>query len=316
MSPNGGRSSAPAAKTVDGANVAMTLSSMTGFARCEGAHENRRWVWEIKSVNGRGLEMRFRLPPGLDFVEPALRKTVAEFFSRGSFNSFLSLKEEAGAARYAVNQPMLDETLRLIEDIKLRTDCDKPRPEGILNVRGVIELDERDDGEAARAALAEALVKSFRETAAALQGARSSEGAAMAKILAGQLVEIERLTNKARQNESASLGAIRDRINAQLAELIESGAIPEERIAQEAAMFAVKADIREELDRLDAHVAAGRDLLKKEKAVGRRLDFLTQEFNREANTLCSKAQDMTLKQTGLELKTVIDQMREQVQNIE
>lgn len=293
----------------------MTLSSMTGFARVESDLGNTRWAWEIKSVNGRGLEPRFRLPPGYDFLEQDLRKLLAETFSRGSINAFLSLSGAAVEGAFVVNRAALDSALKLIEEIRLRIDCDKPRPEGVLALRGVVDQETALGDEDARAALADALKLSFREAIGALSIARRREGAALARLIESQIDSIERLTAAARVSAEATPEAIRARIAAQLADLL-AGAVREERLAEEAAMLAMRADIREELDRLEAHVAAGRALLKDGAAVGRKLDFLTQELNREANTLCSKAQEMTLKRLGLDLKTTIDQMREQVQNVE
>lgn len=294
----------------------MTISSMTGFARIDGAHEAWSWVWEVRSVNGRGLETRFRLPPGHDGLEPALRKAVGETFARGSINATLSLGRAAGAAGLRINEAALDEALRMIERVKGRLDCEKPRPEGVLALRGVIEADDGVLDEEARQALAAALTESFRAALGALKAARLAEGAALATVISGQIDEVERLTGEARASAAASPEAIRARIASQLGDLLAGAGLSEERIAQEAAMLAIKADVREELDRLAAHIAAARELLTAGEAVGRRFDFLTQEFNREANTLCSKSQDLGLKRTGLELKTVIDQMREQVQNVE
>lgn len=293
----------------------MALSSMTGFARVDGAFDAARWTWELKSVNGRGLEPRFRLPPGYDFLEPDLRKLLGEKFSRGSFNAFLALKGATVEGAFAVNRAALETALALIGDIRVRIDCDKPRPEGILALRGIVEQESALDDDDVRAALAAALKESFRNVADALLSARRTEGEALARLIEAQLSDIERLSDAARASAEAAPAAIKARIAAQLSDLL-SGALPEGRIAEEAALLAVKADIREELDRLGAHVAAGRALLKEGGAVGRKLDFLTQEFNREANTLCSKAQDMGLKRIGLDMKTTIDQMREQVQNVE
>lgn len=293
----------------------MALSSMTGFARIEGALAEARWAWEIKSVNGRGLEPRFRLPPGYDFLEHDLRKLLAEKFSRGSFNVFLALKGAAVEGAFVVNRAALASALKLVEEVRLVIDCERPRPEGILALRGVVEQETVLDDEDARAQLAEALKKSFRGACEALLAARQKEGASLEALIAGQLGAIEEFAKAARRSAEAAPEAIRARIAGQLSDLL-AGAVPAERLAEEAALLAVKADIREELDRLDAHVGAGRALVSGGGAVGRKLDFLTQEFNREANTLCSKAQDMGLKRIGLDLKTAIDQMREQVQNLE
>ncbi len=293
----------------------MAITSMTGFARTEGALNETRWTWEIKSVNGRGLEPRFRLPPGYDFLESDLRKLLAERFSRGSFNAFLSLKGAAVDGAFAVNRAALESAIKLIEEIRLRIDCDRPRPEGVLALRGVVDQETALDDEDSRAELAEKLKATFRVCVGDLVKARRREGEALEALISVQLTSIAALTAVARASTDAKLETIRARIAQQLAELL-AGAVPEGRLAEEAAMLAVRADIREELDRLDAHVEAGRALLNDAGAVGRRLDFLTQEFNREANTLCSKAQDMGLKRVGLDLKTTIDQMREQVQNVE
>ena len=294
----------------------MTISSMTGFARVSGAHEAWTWVWEMRSVNGRGLEMRFRLPPGNDGIEPELRKAVSEHFTRGSINSNLSLAKSSGAAALRINPGALEEALKMIGHVRSRIDCEKPRAEGVLALRGVIEHEEAVEDEEAREAFAAALVASFRQALSALKDARNAEGAALSAVIAGQVASIEGFAREARASAGAAPDAIRARIAGQLADLLAGTGVPEDRLAQEAALLAIKADVREELDRLDAHVAAARELLAASEPVGRRFDFLTQEFNREANTLCSKAPDMALKRIGLDLKTVIDQMREQVQNIE
>jgi uncharacterized protein (TIGR00255 family) len=294
----------------------MAVSSMTGFARVDGAHDGRRWTWEIKSVNGRGLELRFRLPPGFDHIELDLRRVATEAFARGSLNANLVLARTASGSTLRINHEALEQAVRMIEALRARMDCEKPSAEGVLSIRGVVEPDEGEEDEASREAFGNALSASFRKAAAALREARMAEGASLALALAAHVDEIERLVGVARSSAAASPEAIRARVGAQLAELAAGAGISEERLAQEAALLAIKADIREELDRLDAHVVAARALLKDKEPVGRRLDFLTQEFNREANTLCSKAPDMGLKRLGLDLKTVIDQMREQVQNVE
>jgi len=293
----------------------MALSSMTGFARVDGALGETHWTWEIKSVNGRGLEPRFRLPPGYDFLEADLRKILSDNFARGSFNAFLSLRGAAVEGAFSINRAALESAMKLVEEIRLGIDCEKPRAEGILALKGVINQESALDDEDARSKLAAALKESFGSLAVALKAARCKEGQSLERLIAGLLDEIESLTKAARASADAAPEAIKAKIATQLAELL-AGAVPAERVAEEAAILAVKADIREELDRLDAHVAAGRALVGGGGAVGRKLDFLTQEFNREANTLCSKAQDMGLKRIGLELKTAVDQMREQVQNLE
>lgn len=293
----------------------MALSSMTGFARTEGAAGDTRWTWEVKSVNGRGLEPRFRLPPGLDFLEQDLRKALGERFSRGSFAVHLSLKGAALEGGLVVNRAALNSAIALVEEIRARIPCELPRAEGILAIRGVAEVETSLDDEDGRSALAAALGRSFAQTADALARSRREEGEAIERMIADLLREIDHLCSAARAAAAAAAAATRDRFAAQLADLL-AGALSEERMAQEAAALAVKADVREELDRLGAHIEAVRTLIAKGGAMGRQLDFLTQELNREANTLCSKAQDMGLKRIGLDLKTAVDRMREQVQNVE
>lgn len=293
----------------------MPLSSMTGFARVDGDRVDARWTWELKSVNGRGIEARFRLPPGYEFLEHDLRKILSETFSRGSFSAFLSIKGAAVDGAFVVNRAALDSALKLIEEIRLRIDCERPRPEGVLALRGVIDQESALDDDDARAGLAAALKESFRAAARALAEVRGREGETLVRLIEGQLNDVDRLALEARISADAAPDAIKARIAAQLSELL-AGAVPAERLQEEAALLAVKADVREELDRLGAHAAAARSLLAVEGAVGRKLDFLTQELNREANTLCSKAQGMALKRIGLDLKTAVDQMREQIQNVE
>ncbi len=295
--------------------MTVALSSMTGFARVEGVHEGWRFIWEVRSVNGRGLEWRARLPAGFDALDPEMRKLAKARFARGTLNITLTLNRDGGAAGYTINEAMLGDVIAMVDKIRLRTECAPPRPDGLLALRGVIEQAEEEMGAEEREGLMAALLKSFAEALDGLAVARRSEGEVMGAVLAGQFDTIEKLTANAAANAAAMPAAIRDRIAGQLKELLD-GAVPEERLAQEASLLAIKADVREELDRLSSHIGAGRALLEKDGAVGRDLDFLTQELNREANTLCSKAQDMELKRIGLDLKRVIDQVREQVQNIE
>lgn len=291
------------------------LSSMTGFARVDGAHDGWRFIWEVRTVNGRGLELRLRLPPGFDGLEPELRKAAKQKLARGSLNVSLNLSSDRPETGYRINEAMLADVLAMIEKLRLNVECAPPQAEGLLALRGVIEQSDEQLSEDARAALSSALVKSFDEALDRLVAARRAEGAAMAAVLSDHFHTIDQLTRDAAANAAATPAAIRDRIAAQLKELLD-GALPEDRLTQEAAMLAIKADVREELDRLASHVEAGRALMAKNGPVGRDLDFLTQELNREANTLCSKAQDMDLKRIGLDLKRTVDQLREQVQNIE
>ncbi len=296
--------------------MGSTISSMTGFARMEGAQDTMRWVWELKCVNGRGLEIRSRLPQGFDSLEPEIRKAARAKLNRGSMNVSLVMQAESSEPRYGLNMPALDAAIDAIKVIGSRVECDPPRADGILALRGVMQAVEENKSEADREPLVKALLASFSEAVDMLVAARATEGAVLAAIFTEQFDEIERLTRDAAASAAAAPEALRAKLTAQIEELLSGSALPEERLAQEVAILAVKADVREELDRLVSHIEAGRALLKLKGPAGRQLDFLTQEFNREANTLCSKASDMTLKRIGLELKKVIDQLREQVQNIE
>ncbi len=296
--------------------MSASLASMTGFARTDGAHESWRWAWELKTVNNRGLEWRARLPSGFEALEPHLRKILKGKIARGSFNASLTIKTDVGDAPYRLNDAMLRQAITMIDHIRTQIECAPPQPEGVLGVKGVLEPVEDIVDESAMAALHEALARSFTTAVEALVAARRKEGESLFEVLTHQVDEVEILTAQAAAHAAATPAALKARIETQLKELLADGAVPEERLAQEAAMLAVKADIREEFDRLKSHVASARALLAKAGPVGRELDFLTQEFNREANTLCSKASDMDLKRIGLELKRVIDQIREQVQNVE
>jgi uncharacterized protein (TIGR00255 family) len=294
----------------------MTISSMTGFAREEGVIGDRRWMWEIRSVNGRGLEFRYRGPVGFDHIEGDIRRAVSERFARGSISATLAVDRPDGARAFKVNAAVLDQAIELTEEIVRRTGCERPRADGLLSLRGVIEADDGAADEASREQLAAGIKAGFIKALESLASMRRAEGRALQAIINARIDSIESLTAAARANPGTTLAAIKARLEAMLAELLGGAGIPEERLAQEAALLAIRADVREELDRLDAHIGAARALAGAPDPVGRKLDFLSQEFNREANTLCSKAQDLELKRIGLELKTAIDQLREQVQNIE
>lgn len=299
----------------------MAVSSMTGFARSEGriARPAVAWVWEARSVNGKGLDVRLRLPPGHDSIDLAARQMVSEALSRGSVSLTLTVTGDAEAADLAVNEVLLDKLIALAarKAASLPAGIAPARFDGLLNIRGVL-----DGGQAALsnedlAARDKALLDGLRKTLKALVDARAQEGARLAPVITAHLDTIAELADRAAADPSAQPEAIRTRLATQVEDLM--GAVPAlsaERLHQEAALLAVKTDIREEIDRLRAHVGQARELLAKGGPCGRRLDFLSQEFNREANTLCSKSQDVALTNIGLELKAVIDQFREQIQNIE
>ncbi len=299
----------------------MPLTSMTGFARADGENGNEaglvRWHWELRSVNGKGLDVRFRLPSGFEGVEARLREELARHMKRGNVQATLTVDRVRGAAPLRVNQDALDAVLAALASLQQRIEVMPPRPEGILALKGVLETSETEESEEDHAALEKLVLASFSEAAASLARARGEEGRKLERILSDQVDEIERLTRQAAASPATGVEAIRIRLKTQVAELLgASPALSEERLAQEAALLATKADVREEIDRLIAHVAQARELFAGGEPAGRRLDFLTQEFNREANTLCSKAADVSLTRIGLELKAVIDQLREQIQNVE
>ena len=293
----------------------MALTSMTGFARADTELGGARFVWEIKSVNSRGLEMRLRLPPGLDRLDPEIRRLTREHLSRGSCQLSLQLDQTGSAASLVINEAVLAAVTDAARRLAIEPGIDAPSADGLLTIRGVLEersSDALSDSEAVDRAVLDAL----SECLAALVEARAEEGGRLAAILTGQLDTIEQLTKSASAIAANAPGALLARLAEQVARLDGEGSLDPQRLHQEAVLLATKADIREELDRLTGHIAAARKLLADGGVIGRRLDFLAQEFNREANTLCSKSFDKELTAIGLELKAVIDQLREQVQNLE
>jgi uncharacterized protein (TIGR00255 family) len=294
-----------------------TLTSMTGFARTTGTWRDLTWVWEIKSVNGKALDLRFRLPAGYDAVEVAARALVAPHVKRGNLQINLSVQGGAVSNSLRINTVLLDQLVAVAENLRDRMGSAPIQAENLLSLRGVLEADEgvlsEDDIKDRDAAV----LASFETVIVALADSRRDEGARLATVLGAQLQRIAEMTAAARDNPSRSVEAIRQRLSDQVARLLEqSDTFDPQRLHQEAMMLATRADIQEELDRLNSHIAAAHVLMTAREPVGRKFDFLTQEFNREANTLCSKANDPSLTNIGLDLKTTIDQLREQVQNIE
>jgi uncharacterized protein (TIGR00255 family) len=295
----------------------MALSSMTGFARADGAHGSYRWTWELKSVNAKGLEVRLRLPPGWDSVEVPVRARAAEALTRGTVYATLTTSREGVTPVVRVNEPVLAAVLSAMNDIGKRIDAAPAQLDGILAFKGVIEVIDEVEGDDERRVAEAAFVAGFGEAVAGLAEARRHEGAAMGAVLTQRLDAIAALTARAEEAPGRRPEAIRERLKEQVALLLDAAdRFDADRLHQEAILIAAKVDIREELDRLAAHVAQGRRLLNEGGAVGRRLDFLAQELNREANTLCSKSNDVELTNVGLELKSVVEQFREQVQNLE
>lgn len=295
----------------------MAIKSMTGFARADGAAEGWRFAWELRSVNGKGLDVRLRLPPGLDALESAVRERAGKALSRGNVTANLSLNREKSATTARINEDVLAALLDAITRIGARVEARPPSLDGLLGFKGVVELVEEDETPQARAALEAAILAAFDQALGGLVAARQDEGRALSRVMSGHLDEVDRLRRAAEASPGRTVEAIRQRLADQVAALIDaSSALDPARLHQEAVLLATKADIREELDRLDAHVAQARGLLAEDQPVGRRLDFLAQEFNREVNTLCSKANDRALTRIGLDLKAVVDQFREQIANIE
>jgi uncharacterized protein (TIGR00255 family) len=293
----------------------LKLSSMTGFARAEGASGAWSWAVEARSVNGRNLEVRFRGPPGFDALERVAREAAQARFQRGQLNISLQARRAETGAAVRVNQAALDRYLALSAELVAAGHAVSPGADGLLALRGVLETAEGDEDAEARAAIEAAMAVSLAEALDGLKAARMAEGATLAEVLAGQVDRIARLSAEAEVEAETQAPVIRDRFARRLAEMLGESA-PADRVMQEAAVMATKADVREELDRLSSHVAAARALLAEDVAAGRRLDFLTQEFMREANTLCSKSATAGLTRVGLALKATIDQFREQVQNVE
>ncbi len=291
---------------------------MTGFARSDGRAGGKAWTWELKSVNGRGLELRFRLPPGFDGVESELRSLAQARLVRGNVTLNLQFTEavEANTA-YRLNESLLDQLLALAGRLEAR-GIGAPRLDGLLAVRGVIEPVGSSDDEDARAEVEAGVKASFTQALDRLIESRMAEGAKLAAVLGTQLDEIAALTARAGSVEAVRPHALRGRLRQQLNDLLSlTPPVSEDRLAQELALQITRLDVREEIDRLKAHVETARGLLRGDaRGVGRKLDFLSQEFNREANTLCSKAFDAGLTAIGLDLKLVIDRLREQAQNVE
>ncbi len=295
----------------------MTIKSMTGFARADGAMGAISWHWEVRSVNGRGLDVRLRLAPGYEALEARVREAVAKHISRGSVTANLNVKRSEGATQIRLNEAAVRQVLVALDRLKAMTEVAPPRAEALLGIKGVLEVAEPEESEAETQARSEAMLASLATALDAMVRSRQAEGGRLKTIVLQQLESIERLVAVVEASPARAPEAIRQRLKDQVARLLETGVgLDEARLYQEAAILATRADVEEELKRLAAHIAAARDLVASREPAGRRLDFLAQEFNREANTLCSKSADPETTRAGLELKAVIDQMREQVQNIE
>lgn len=295
----------------------MTLSSMTGFARGSGEQDGFRWNWELKSVNNKGLEIRCKLPGFLDGYDLDLKKLIGSNLTRGSVFLNLNIEQDAGAEQFVINNERLDQLVETAERLVNESELSPARIDGLLAIKGVIDIAGNDLSDERVTALKKSLSESLTSVVEQLKIARREEGERMLLVLRGQLAEMKELLSQARNAVGNRDTAMRTRFETQLAKIQNlDKPVPDDRIAQEVAIMAVKSDIQEEFDRLAAHFDEAGKLLSSDKPVGRRLDFLCQEFNREANTLCSKSNDTALTRAGVDLKVIIDQFREQVQNIE
>ena len=293
----------------------MPVASMTGFARIEGEAAGISWAWELKSVNGRSLDLRLRLPPGYDGLEPTLRGALAGRLRRGSINANLTVSRLTPPT-IQVNREMLARVLTLMDELASEVEAAPPRLDGLIGLRGVIETveDEPEDVIETRRAV---LIEAWGSALERLVAARGEEGARLEAVLRGQLAELAELVAAASACAAAQPEALRAKLQQSLAALGDLvPGLPQDRVAQELALLVSRGDIREELDRLRAHIAQAGELLVKGEGIGRQLDFLCQELNREANTLCSKSADIELTRVGLSLKVAVEQFREQVQNLE
>jgi uncharacterized protein (TIGR00255 family) len=295
----------------------MALSSMTGFARSHGVSGPYAWAWEVKSVNGKGLDLRLRTPSGWDAIDVPVRAKAAEMLARGSVQAALTVERSGALPTVKVNTPVLDAILAAVRQFGTKIETSPPSLDGLLALKGVIEITDAEENENERRTAEGAVIAGFANVMGALAEMRRGEGAALGRVLAARLDEIAAMVERAEHVPGRRPEAIRARLAEQVAALLEqSERFDADRLHQEAIMIATKADVREELDRLTAHVSQARRLIETGGPIGRRLDFLAQEFNREANTLCAKANDVELTNIGLELKAAVEQFREQVQNVE
>ncbi|HVV61220.1 MAG TPA: YicC/YloC family endoribonuclease [Pseudolabrys sp.] len=295
----------------------MALSSMTGFARRHGAVGAYTWAWELKSVNAKGLDLRLRMPNGWDAIEAPVRARGTANLARGTVYANLTAERKGVASTVKVNEPVLAAVVATINDLAKRVHAAPPSLDGILSLKGVIEVTEEAESEEERRTAEDAIVAGFDAALGEMLAMRQEEGAALGRVLAARLDEIAALAARAEAAPGRKPEAVKARLVEQVTTLLAaSQRFDSDRLHQEAILLAAKADIREELDRLAAHVAQARRLIADGGAIGRRLDFLAQELNRESNTLTAKANDVELTNIGLELKSVVEQFREQVQNIE
>jgi uncharacterized protein (TIGR00255 family) len=297
----------------------MALSSMTGFATASGGDDTARWTWELKSVNGRGLDIRVRYPSGFDALETTAKSAISKALARGSINATLTVERTQKIAPMRVDADALAAALAIAREVQDASGGGPASTDALMAMRGVVVADEPVEAGDRVAARNAAIAKTLDAAIEALKVARAAEGAELSAVVGGLLDDIDALKTRIEGHPARSADAIAARLKQQIARLLEAGgadSLDEGRLYQEAALIATRADVEEEIRRIEAHLVAGRGLLESTEAVGRKFDFLAQEFNREANTICSKANDAELSALGLDLKSTIDRLREQIQNIE
>ncbi len=293
------------------------IRSMTGFARSEGAFGEFSWNWEIRTVNGRGLDVRLRMPQGNEALEQLGRKLISGQLSRGNVTANLFVSREGNPVQIRLNEEVLKEVTDIISRTKNLVEATPPSLDGILGIKGVLEAvepeEDADEFEERKGKILESLDIAIKN----LITARQDEGKKLAQVIEAQISGIKKIVSEIESLPERSPEAIREKLIEQISRLLESSEnLDEQRLHQEAMILATKSDIAEELDRLNAHIESGYQLLQDKAPVGRKLEFLVQELNREANTICSKANHIKTTQLGLEMKAIIDQIKEQVQNIE
>lgn len=294
----------------------MKLQSMTGFARQEGEHEGFSWVWEMRSVNGKGLDLRFRIPAGFEALEIPVRQLTQKSLKRGNIQVAFQIQIDASQDKVSVNREVIETLLKASQELKEEFGGDLPTIAELLAIKGVVELDNNKNSQPEEKLL-DAIIAGFKQVLKNLVTAREAEGEPIGNVLLEQVVKIENICGKIEEDPSRTPEAIGKVVKGQVERILsESDAFDEQRLHQEAVLLSAKADIQEELDRLKVHVASARSLLSAGGPIGRKLDFLAQEFNRECNTICSKSNSATVTSLGLDMKLIIDQFREQLQNME
>jgi uncharacterized protein (TIGR00255 family) len=294
------------------------ISGMTGFGRSEGLTAEVTWAWEARSVNGRNLDVKFRTPPGLESLEPRIREACAKRFKRGSLQVSLSAKKENASTppQLRINHEVLAFYLHEGQHLVEAGTVSKPTWDGLLSLRGVVETADIVEADEVKAQREAAFIAGLDVALDGLQEARRTEGRALHKLFTDIFDKIETVAETAQAAAEDQVRAIRDRVQKRAAELLGETPYDEQRLLQEAAALALKADVREELDRLASHIEEARKLLAAGGDIGRKLEFLAQEFHRESNTLTAKAAAMPLTRAGLDLKATIDQLKEQAANVE